>query len=92
MDVAYHLATALQPGTRSAHEQELLQHYLGRLAAARRPAMTIEEAWEDYCAAPVYGYFLWSMTRRVKPHITEELTQRLGRSVLEHDSLKVLGV
>jgi hypothetical protein len=32
------------------------------------------------------------MTRRVVPHITEELTQRLGKSVLDHDSLELLGV
>jgi hypothetical protein len=92
MDVAYHLATALQPSTRADHERDLLEHYLQRLSDQGGPAMSIEDAWEDYRAAPAYGYFLWAMTRRVVPHITEELTQRLGKSVLAHQSLEVLGV
>jgi hypothetical protein len=92
MDVAYHLATALEPSVRAEHERELLAHYLETLAAKGGPAMTLDEAWEDYSAGPAYGYFMWSMTRRVAPHITEELTQRLGKSVLTHSSLDVLGV
>ena len=92
MDVAYHLTTALDPAVRAENELELLQHYLTRLAEAGGPAMTIEESMEDYRAALAYGYFLWAMTRRVTPRITEELTQRLGKAVLAHGSLDVLGV
>lgn len=92
MDVAYHLATALDPVARANQERGLLEFYLRELAAAGGPQMTMDEAWEDYCAAPAYGYFLWAMTRRVVAPITEELTQRLGRSVFDHGSLEVLGV
>jgi hypothetical protein len=92
MDVAYHLATALEPSVRAEHERELLAYYLETLAAKGGPAMALDEAWEDYSAGPAYGYFMWAMTRRVAPHITEELTQRLGKSVLTHSSLDVLGV
>lgn len=92
MDVAYHLATALDPAHRADQERELLAFYLQRLAEEGGPHMSVDEAWEDYSVAPVYGYFLWAMTRRVVPHITEELTQRLGKSVLDHDSLELLGV
>jgi len=92
MDVAYHLATALQPAARAELERDLLAYYLQVLADNGGPAISMTDAWQDYRAAPAYGYFLWSMTRRVVPHITEELTQRLGRSVLAHDSLEILGV
>jgi hypothetical protein len=92
MDVAYHLTTALDPAVRAEHERELLEHYLSRLAAAGGPAMTVEESMDDYRVALVYGYFLWAMTRRVAPRITEELTQRLGHAALQHGSMDVLGV
>jgi hypothetical protein len=92
MDVAYHLATALQPSERAERERSLLEFYLAQLAEQGGPVMTLDEAWEDYRAALLYGYFLWGITRRVEPRITEELTQRLGHAVLDHDSLEVLGV
>ena len=78
--------------TYSEQETELLAYYLDRLAEEGGPRMSFDEAWEDYCVAAAYGYFLWAMTRRVAPHITEELTQRLGRAVFDHRSLERLGV
>jgi hypothetical protein len=92
MDVAYHLTTILQPSVRAESERALLEYYLQQLAEQGGPPMTLDEAWEDYRAALLYGYFLWGITRRVEPRITEELTQRLGRAVLDHDSLEALGV
>ncbi|MGA2304013.1 MAG: aminoglycoside phosphotransferase family protein [Acidimicrobiales bacterium] len=92
MDVAYHLGTALRPSVRAESERSLLEYYLEQLAERGGPVLARHEAWEDYRAALLYGYFLWGMTRRVEPHITEQLTQRLGRAVLDHDSLEVLGV
>jgi hypothetical protein len=92
MDVSYHVTTALDPAVRAEHEVELLQHYLTRLQASGGPAMTVEESMDDYRVGLVYGYFLWAMTRRVAPRITEELTQRLGQAAMQHHSLEVLGV
>jgi hypothetical protein len=92
MDVAYHLATALEPGARAVHERELIMYYLDRLADAGGPRMGFDEAWDDYRAGAAYGYFMWSMTRRVVPAITEELTRRAGRAVLDNGSYQVLGV
>jgi hypothetical protein len=92
MDVAYHLGTALRPSVRAESERSVLEYYLQQLAERGGPVLARDEAWEDYRAALLYGYFLWGMTRRVEPRITEELTQRLGRAVLDHDSLEVLGV
>ncbi len=92
MDIAYHLATALEPSVRADNERALVEYYLGQLAAAGGPPIPMSEAWEDYRASALYGYFLWGMTRRVPPNITEELTQRVGKSALCHSSLEVLGV
>jgi hypothetical protein len=92
MDVAYHLSTALEPSVRAESERSLLEYYLAELAEQGGPVMTLDEAWEDYRAALLYGYFLWGITRRVEPRITEELTQRLGHAVRDHGSLEVLGV
>jgi hypothetical protein len=92
MDVAYHLATALEPASRSEHEVELVTFYLETLAQRGGPTMSLDDAWDDYCVGAAYGYFMWSMTRRVEPRITEELTHRLGKAVLDHNSLERLGV
>jgi thiamine kinase-like enzyme len=92
MDVAYHLSTALKPSVRAEHEDELLTFYLETLAARGGPTMSLADAWDDYRVGAAYGYFLWAMTRRVEPRITEELTQRLGKAVFDHNSLEVLGV
>jgi aminoglycoside phosphotransferase (APT) family kinase protein len=92
MDIAYHLSTALKPSVRAEHEHELLTFYLASLAEQGGPTISLDDAWDDYCAGAAYGYFLWAMTRRVEPRITEELTQRLGKAVLDHRSLEVLGV
>jgi hypothetical protein len=77
---------------RADNERALLEYYLGQLAAAGGPVIPMSEAWDDYRASALYGYFLWGMTRRVRPNITEELTQRVGKAVLSHDSLEALGV
>jgi hypothetical protein len=92
MDVAYHLATALEPTVRAAHERELLEHYLGELARHGGPPISIDDAWDDYRAGAAYGYFMWAMTRRVVPAITEELARRAGRAVLDNASYAALGV
>jgi hypothetical protein len=51
-----------------------------------------EEAWRQYREAPVYGYYLWSMTRRVDPPIIVLFVQRLGAAVARHGSHALLGL
>ena len=43
IDVAYHLATALEPAVLGAIEHDLLALYLDRLAAKGGPAMSIDD-------------------------------------------------
>jgi hypothetical protein len=40
----------------------------------------------------VYGYYLWSITRRVDPAIIKVFGSRLGAAVTRHDSYRVLGL
>lgn len=90
-DVAYHLAAVLTPEDRRAHERRLLDHYLGRLKALGGPAIDPEEAWTRYRAGMVYGYFLWSITRKVDPPVIHEFVRRLGLAVSDLDSYAVVG-
>jgi Ecdysteroid kinase-like family len=89
-DVAYHLAAVLSPDDRRAHERALLDHYRDRLAALGGPRLDPDEAWLRYRAAMIYGYFLWAITQRVDPAITEVFTHRLGIAVDDLDSFAVV--
>jgi aminoglycoside phosphotransferase (APT) family kinase protein len=89
-DVAYHLAAVLAPEDRRAHERALLDYYRDQLAAMGGPRLDAEEAWLRYRAAMIYGYFLWAITQRVDPAITEVFTHRLGLAVDDLDSFAVV--
>jgi hypothetical protein len=89
-DVAYHLAAVLSLEDRRTHERSLLDHYRDRLAALGGPRLAAEEAWLRYRAAMLYGYFLWAITQRVDPEITEVFTYRLGTAVDDLDSYAVV--
>lgn len=90
-DVAYHIATVLTPEDRATHERALLDHYREKLKSLGGPELAPEPAWERYRAALVYGYFLWAITQKVEPAITNEFTRRLGLAVADHGSLELLG-
>lgn len=91
-DVAYHLAAVLSPHDRRAHERALLDHYRETLKAAGGPDLAANDAWRRYRAAMVYGYYLWGITQKVEPEITEEFVRRLGAAVDELESFELLGV
>lgn len=93
IDVAYHVSAALTVDQRRAAERGLLDHYLGQLArlgVADVPDR--DQAWADYRAAVTYGYYLWSVTRKVEAPIINELCRRLGAAVADHESFALLGV
>lgn len=91
LDVAYHIGAALDPEERRTAERELLRGYLARL---RQGGVDLaeEEAWREYRSSMGYGYFLWAMTRRVEPAVTNEMNRRLGTAVADLDSFDILGV
>jgi aminoglycoside phosphotransferase (APT) family kinase protein len=92
MDLSYHLAASLTPEDRRSTEGDLLREYLTSLGSAGIEAPSFDEAWADYRASLIYGYFLWSITRRVYEPITVEMNHRLGTAVTEHESFSLLGV
>jgi len=90
-DVAYHLAAVLTPEDRRTHEHMLLDHYRSRLRALGGPDLDAGQAREDYCAAMIYGYYLWAITQKVEPAITETFVHRLGLAVHDLRSFEAVG-
>ncbi|MDP3768463.1 MAG: aminoglycoside phosphotransferase family protein, partial [Dehalococcoidia bacterium] len=82
LDVAFHIAAALSEADREAWEQPLLRHYLACLRAEGVEPPPWDEAWREYRAHVLYGYYLWGVTRRVDPPIIHEFVKRLGRAVV----------
>jgi hypothetical protein len=90
-DIAYHIAAVLSPEDRRLHERGLLKHYLTRLKALGGPELDAEDAWTRYRAAMIYGYYLWTITQKVEPPITNEFFRRLGLAVDELKSFDAIG-
>lgn len=92
LDVAYHLATVLDPDELAREERALLEHYLDRLDSHGVTPPDRDHAWSLYRAHLPYGLFMWSITRAPDRPIIEHLTDRLGRAVERHRSLDLLAV
>ncbi len=92
IDVAYHIAAALDVEDRRRHERTLLAHYLDRLAAHGGTPPAFDEAWQLYRAASPYGLLMWGITLRVESHIVNQFVTRLGTAAADHDAFKLLGV
>lgn len=92
-DVAYHIAAILPPDVAAREERALVDHYLDRLRAhgGRAPA-DAAQAWDEYRAAQIYGFYHWAITRRVEPSITDVFVQRLGAGIERHDTYGLLGL
>ena len=85
LDVAYHICAVLPVERAEAGEWDLLDHYLETARSFGAVVPGREEARAQYRAATVYGYYLWAITRRVDPAITEVFVDRLGKAVARHD-------
>jgi hypothetical protein len=92
LDVAYHIAAVLPVEVAEREERALLQHYLDVARGLGGEAPGLDEAWTQYRMAAVYGYYLWSITRRVEPAIINVFVGRLGASVTRHESYRLLGL
>jgi len=91
-DIAYQLAAVLTPEDRRAHERALLDDYRARLKALGGPDIDADTAWRSYRVAMVYGYYLWAITRKVEPEITDTFVYRLGTAVDDLDAFGLLEV
>lgn len=92
LDVAYHICAVLPAEMAEAHEWELLDRYLDE---ARRLGVQVPDsaaARARYRTAATYGYYLWAITTRVDPTITEVFVDRLGKAVQRLESFRALGV
>lgn len=92
LDIAYHIAAVLPVDLAEREERHLLEHYLAEMRSLGQAMPDSEDAWRQYREAPVYGYYLWSMTRRVDPPIIVLFVQRLGAAVARHGSHALLGL
>jgi hypothetical protein len=93
LDVAYHIAAVLPVEVAEREERVLLEHYLDamRRLGGAVPEMD-DDAWTAYRTSLVYGYYLWSITRRVEPAIINLFVNRLGMAVTRHESYRLLGL
>jgi hypothetical protein len=92
LDVAYHVAAVLPAAVAEREERALLDHYLATARGLGCDLPEREEAWRQYREAAIYGFYLWSITRRVDPPIIELFVNRLGLAVTRHESHALLGV
>ena len=90
LDVGYHLSSALSVEDRRRNEQDLVAHYLDRLAAGG-VELSEQDAWPGLRRGMVHGFYLWAITRKVKTAITTELLTRLGTAVADHDGFVAIG-
>jgi hypothetical protein len=86
IDVGYHVASALTTADRERSERDLLTHYLDELRARGVDAPSWDEAWQGYRMGNVYGFFMWGITKIVKPERIRVLLQRLSTAVAANDS------
>jgi hypothetical protein len=92
LDIAYHVAAVLDIAVAEREERRLLDHYLEVMRGLGATVPDRETAWSQYRESPVYGYYLWGITRRVDPAIIAIFVPRLGSAVTRHDSFGLLGV
>jgi hypothetical protein len=87
----YHIASALEPDERADNRHDLLQHYLDELGAGGVTNVpTFDVAWDEYRMGLVHGFFLWGITRYVRPEVIEQLLRRLGTAADDHGSYDLL--
>ena len=92
LDIAYHIAAVLPVEVAEREERALLDHYLAAMDGHGCDLPEREEAWRQYREAAIYGFYLWSITRRVDPPIIALFVNRLGQAVTRHESHALLGV
>jgi hypothetical protein len=90
LDVGYHIASVLTVDDRRAHEDDLLHHYLDRLAARGVDAPSFADAQRRIRLGMVHGFYLWGITLKVDPRKTAVLLERLGTAVADHDAFDEL--
>ncbi|MET0545082.1 MAG: hypothetical protein ABWZ40_02120, partial [Caulobacterales bacterium] len=92
-EVTYFMGAALDIADRRNWEQDLLRHYLDRLAAYGVTPPSFESAWDAYRDTLLVGLFVWMTNGE---HFQTEAANtanaaRLGVAALDHDTWGRLG-
>ena len=74
-----------------AYRSALIYGYSRRLKALGGLDIDANTAWRSYRIAIVYGYYMWAITRKVDPDITDTFVYRLGTAVHDLESCEALG-
>jgi Phosphotransferase enzyme family len=93
IDVAYFVTGAMSVADRRHTERDLLAHYLDRLAAHGGPVLDRGEAWDDYRRHLIHG-MNWGVlppTMQSQENV-HAMGERHGVAMVEHDTLRLLGV
>ena len=93
-DVNYFIVSALDLPDRRAHERDLLGGYLKTLGSHGVPVPHLDEAWEEYRRATVYGFLCWLCNPDIwqPPDVNAATFARFGMAMLDHDTYAAIGV
>lgn len=88
MEVAYHVAAALDAADRRGAERGLMQHYLDELRRCEVAPPSIDEAMRQYGVLLLYGYFIWMTTEsHYQPEsVNTANAARVSAAMLDHDT------
>lgn len=93
-DVAYFLATALEPEVRRTHEKALLAQYANALADAGAAELNEQQLFRRYQAHLVYPFEAMTVTLAIGGMMHHEsnleLIKRAAAAVEDHDSFAIL--
>lgn len=94
IDVPYYISAALTHEDRRRSVEDLLRHYLERLAAHGANPPSWDEAWQTYRRFLVYGFYMWAITRPiVQPvEVINIFVDRLGSAMVEAETYEALGL
>lgn len=90
-DVAYFITGALTVEDRRTHEQDLLRTYLGALRSHSDVCPTFDQAWHDYRANQLHGFF-WALTgaRMQRRDRVRAMSERHLTGILDHDAIELV--
>lgn len=92
LDVAYHINAVLPVNVAASEERRLLAGYLADMRIRGFAMPNDDDAWEQYREAAIYGFYLWSITRRVDPEVINLFVNRLGNAVTRLESHSLLEI
>jgi hypothetical protein len=93
-DVPYFLIGALDWPDRRACERDLLEHYLARRRSLGDAVGRLEDIWDDYRRAVVFGFITWLGNEDAWQLPETNLAQfaRFSVAMIDHDVFGALGV